>query len=147
MHRVAHETSVRRPREDVFRLLTDFDAMPQWLPGLREAEVLSEGPLAVGGLVMQRKRMLGRVSTLALTVVDHAPPERVAFYLARDAERLGLLTWTLHETDGGATRVEATLEFRLPGFVTLFLPLVKARLAAELAADVDALKARAESKP
>lgn len=134
---------LRAPPAEVFHALADFEAMPAWLPGLRETEVMTEGPLARGSVVMQRRRAMGRLADFTVTVLHHDPPRELVLDLMRDAQRAGVWTWRLAEAPGG-TRVGVQVDFVLPGFVNLLLPLVRRSVRDGMERDVAALARRVE---
>jgi uncharacterized protein YndB with AHSA1/START domain len=144
MPRLSHEAVLRAPPEKVFRALTDFEAMPSWLPGLRETEVMNEGPLARGTVVMQRRRAMGRMAAFTLTVLHADPPRELVVDHVRDAQRAGVWTWRLDPAPEG-TRLAVTVDFVLPGFVNLLLPFVRRAMRNGLEADVEALRRRVEA--
>ena len=137
-------TVIRAPPPAVFQALTDFEAMPAWLPGLRETEVMTAGPLQRGSVVMQRRRAMGRMSDFTLTVLHVDPPRELVLDLMRDAQRAGLWTWRLAEAPEG-TRVDLQVDFSLPGFVNLILPLVRRGLRDRMQEDLEALRRRVEA--
>jgi hypothetical protein len=93
---------------------------------------------------MQRRRAMGRMAALTLTVLHHDPPRELVVDVLRDAQRAGVWTWRLSGVPEG-TRVEVTVDFALPGFVNLLLPLVRRSMRRGMEADVEALRRRVEA--
>lgn len=123
--------------------MTDFEAMPSWLPGLRETGVMADGPLARGTVVMQRRKVMGLASVLTLTMLHADPPRELVLDARREAQPAGVWTWRLEEAPGG-TRLVAEVAFTLPAFLLPVLPFARGAFRRRLEEDVEALRRRVE---
>ncbi len=56
-------TMIGRPVDEVFAAITDIAQMPAWFPGLSEARLNGDGPLAPGATIVATGTFLGRSYT------------------------------------------------------------------------------------
>jgi hypothetical protein len=99
-YRFVNVWRLRAPIQDVFRIIDDVDAWPEWWPGVEAVERLGEaGADGLGASV--RATFLGKLPyrlRFDLRITRRAPPTS----LAGDAtgELVGTGTWTLWEEPG-----------------------------------------------
>ena len=75
MIRIELTVEVARPPEDVFELLSDIERLSEWQASAVEAH--TDGPLAEGSRVREKRRLLGREVDTELEVVAYEPPRRL----------------------------------------------------------------------
>ena len=75
MIRIELTIAIERSQEDVFELLTDVERLPEWQTSAIEAH--TEGPLAEGSRITEKRRLLGREVDSELEVVAYEPPKRL----------------------------------------------------------------------
>ena len=75
MIRIELTVEIARPPEDVFELLSDIERLSEWQASAVEAH--TEGPLAEGSRVTEKRRLLGREVDTELEVVAYEPPKRL----------------------------------------------------------------------
>jgi carbon monoxide dehydrogenase subunit G len=73
--RIELTVEIERSPDDVFQLLSDIDRLPEWQASAVEA--YTEGPLAEGSHVTEKRRLLGREVDSELAVVAYEPPRRL----------------------------------------------------------------------
>jgi carbon monoxide dehydrogenase subunit G len=73
--RIELTVEIERSPDDVFQLLSDIDRLPEWQASAVEA--YTEGPLAEGSRVTEKRRLLGREVDSELEVVAYEPPRRL----------------------------------------------------------------------
>ena len=115
-------TTIGRPVEEVFAVITDLGQTPVWTPGLSEVHQASDGPLAPGATIVYTGTFLGRSyespavctrlteNTLFATRTTTAP-----FYMEVET--------TVSPTADG-TRVTSVYRGESRGFFRLAEPLV-----------------------
>ena len=109
-HTVTVSRRIGAPPEAVWAVLTDIENEAQNLRAVTRAEVLTEGPYAVGTRWRETRRILGRSDTQELWVTVVEENRRTVI----EAESRGTRYWTtvsLEPEDLG-TRVEMTFEAR-----------------------------------
>ncbi len=94
--------------EKVFAAITDVNAFDQWMPGLKHAEVLSEGEYGEGTVFQETRRMFFQDATERFRVTVHEPPELLELTVdgSEGSSRSGLYTFFYHfepEPGGGTS--------------------------------------------
>ena len=67
---------IRRPIEDVFAFLADFENIPKWNYAIVETHKVSEGPIGVGTIYQQVRSVPSR-SEERFEVTAHNPPRQL----------------------------------------------------------------------
>jgi uncharacterized membrane protein len=73
---------VDRPVEAVYDYLVDLERGREWMPGVRESQVLTAGPLRVGTRFRDRRVAGGRERVTDIEVVEVVPGRRHAVQLS-----------------------------------------------------------------
>lgn len=132
--------SIAAPRDEIWRVLSDVAAWPEWLPTVSSVEPLDSRPLAVGSRYRVRQPRLQP----ATWVVTELEPARRFVWVARS---LGLRMVAEHTVDERAPGVSTVaLRFSFNGLLApvvgrLFGSLTQSYLVREAAS----LKQRAEA--
>lgn len=74
---VTAEAAIARPREEVARYALDYRNDPVWIGGIREAELVGEGPFGAGSRVRRVAKFLGRRIEYVLEVAELEPGRRI----------------------------------------------------------------------
>ena len=149
MTRVSIQKSIAAPRERVFDLFTDLRNAPARVAGIKELEVLTEGPVGVGTRFRETRTMFKRDATEEMEITAFQRPESYQV----GANSCGCRYRTIYKflpdgSDGQATRVE--MEFTAQPetfFAKLMMPLGKllsGTMIKCMDADMGDLKAVAE---
>jgi uncharacterized protein YndB with AHSA1/START domain len=115
-------TVIGRPVEDVYAVLTDVAKIPLWTPGVREARLTSDGPLAPGSTMVSAGTFLGRGYEMQGVCTELIPGKRLA-YKTTAAPMYLEVEYTL-DPDGDGTRVAGRYRGESRGFFKLAEPLV-----------------------
>jgi uncharacterized membrane protein len=67
------QVTVKRPVELVFRYVTDVSKLPDWQSTLSEIRRASDGPLAIGAMLVETRKFLARRWESTLKVVGYEP--------------------------------------------------------------------------
>lgn len=81
MTRIEGRTSFARTREDVFDFLADPRNEPSYNRLIVSAHKVTPGPIGPGTRFTQQTRTLGRVSDVAIELVDHQRPEHLSWHI------------------------------------------------------------------
>ena len=76
--RITESVHVSRPPDEVWAVVADLDAHPEWRPTIVEFTKLSDGPLAVGSRIREVLRWRGREIEIEDVVTALEPPRRFA---------------------------------------------------------------------
>lgn len=68
--------TIRRPPEEVFEYLADFENVPRWNYAIVETRKESDGPVGVGSRYVQR-RSIPQPATERFEVTEFEPPRRL----------------------------------------------------------------------
>ena len=142
---IEQSVEIHRPVGEVFAFLTDVENWALLQPALRESErEISRGPMKVGDTFRQNLEVPGQRVELLCEVVELEENERLSFEYTWDQ----LFLWiglVVKPIDGG-TRLAATGEGRMGGFLALFEPLVENEVNARLSTGLVDLKNLLESR-
>jgi carbon monoxide dehydrogenase subunit G len=129
--------TIRRPMEDVFAFLADFENVPAWNYAIVETRKVSPGPVRVGTTYRQT-RSVPRRSEEGFEVTVFEPASRLEVqgeigpFRARVRYEL--------EPTGSGTRLTNAVELRSSGLLRLVAPLAASRVKSAVAANLDALR-------
>jgi carbon monoxide dehydrogenase subunit G len=139
--RIELTVEIARPPEDVFELLSDIERLSEWQASAVEAH--TNGPLAEGSRVAEKRRLLGREVDTELEVIAFEPPRRLTLRSLG-----GPVNFTVdHElvARGGGTQLRFLAEARPGGLLRLTEPVLARTAEQEFHRDFDRLKALLES--
>jgi uncharacterized protein YndB with AHSA1/START domain len=142
---IEQSVEIHRPVVEVFAFLTHVENWAQLQPALRESEhETSHGPMKVGDTFRQTLEIPSQRVELLCEVVELEENERLSFEYTWDQ----LFLWiglVVKPFDGG-TRLTATGDGRMGGFLALFEPLVENEVNAQLSMGLVDLKNLLESR-
>jgi uncharacterized protein YndB with AHSA1/START domain len=128
---------IRRPIEEVFGFLSDFENLPKWNYAIVETRKVSQGPVGVGTIYQQVRSVPSR-SEERFEVTAHNPPRHLEIH-----GRLGpfpsRLSYALDATPEG-TRVTNSVELELCGPGRLLGRVAVPRVREAVAANLSKLK-------
>ena len=129
--------TIRRPIEDVFGFLADFENVPKWNYAIVETRKVSEGPVGVGTIYHQVRSVPSR-SEERLEVTVYNPPRylEIRGQLGPFSSRL---SYALNAVPEG-TRVTNTVELELRGPGRLLGRVAVPRVRDAVAANLRKLK-------
>ena len=136
------EIDVDASQEELFDIVTDLDAFPEWLKDVREVEIL--GRDKAGLPTASRMRVDASIRELEYVLeYTYDAPNRVAWTSRPGGDVKSIIgSYTFEVNDDGSTRVVYELEmepgFPVPGF------LLKRATKHITSAALSGLKARAE---
>ena len=128
---------IRRPVEDVFAFLADFENVPKWNYAIVETTKTSPGPVGVGTTYHQTRSIPTR-SDERFQVTAFEPARRLEIHgqIGPFHARMGYL---LEPTDSG-TRLRNPVDLESSGPLALVAPLATSRVKHAVAANLDTLK-------
>jgi uncharacterized protein YndB with AHSA1/START domain len=128
---------IRRPIEEVFAFLADFENIPKWNYAIVETRKVSEGPVGVGTIYQQVRSVPSR-SEERFEVTAHDPPRQLEIrgQLGPFPSRLSC---TLDAVPEG-TRVTNSVELELRGPGRLLGRVAVPRVRDAVAANLSKLK-------
>jgi uncharacterized protein YndB with AHSA1/START domain len=141
---VIRETvEIARSPQDVFAYLDQLDRHGEWQGGIVSAKVETEGPVRVGTVATEVRKVPGGTREIRYEITEHDPPRRSAFRGVNGPVRpVGAVTV---EPAGEGSRVTVELDFEGHGVGKMLLPLVRRDAAREVPASQRRLKERLES--
>ncbi len=128
---------IRRPVEDVFAFLADFENVPKWNYAIVETRKVSPGPVGVGTTYRQTRSVPSR-SEEGFQVTVFEPPSRLEVQ-GQLGPFTARVTYVLEPT-GGGTRLTNAVELGSSGLLMLVAPLATSRVKRAVAANLDTLK-------
>jgi uncharacterized protein YndB with AHSA1/START domain len=129
--------TIRRPIEEVFGFLADFENIPKWNYAISETRKVTEGPVGVGTIYQQVRSVPSR-SEEHFEVTAYHPPHQLAIQgqLGPFPSRLAYALDTAPE----GTRVTNTVELELRGPGRLLGRVAVPRVRDAVAANLRKLK-------
>jgi ribosome-associated toxin RatA of RatAB toxin-antitoxin module len=143
VYRVAATFEAAQPSSLVRQVLTDYDQIPRFMPGVRSSRVIAREPAHVVVEQEAHAKVLFFSKTIHLRLVVRETPDTIAFTDAcgRSFHRYEG-TWTLREQDGKAVvtyQLIAQPAFDVPEFLlTRLLKRDATRMIAGLQAEISA---------
>jgi uncharacterized protein YndB with AHSA1/START domain len=139
--RIELTVEIARPPEAVFELLSDIERLPEWQTSAVDAH--TEGPLAEGSRITEKRRLLGREVDTELEVVAYEAPTRLALRSLG-----GPVKFTVdHElvAHGGGTQLKFVAVAKPGRLLRLTEPVLARTAEQEFHRDFDRLKELLES--
>ena len=143
MIQVVSSIIIRRPIEDVFHFVNDFAAYPQWQHGVKEAKIVSDGPLGKGTQVVETRQFFGRPMQVSWEVTEFQPPYRRGFRMEGPLPSTGVMTF---EATSQGTHMQIQVDMNGRGLLKFFMPLLVRNIQRQNATDFATLKKVLETK-
>jgi uncharacterized membrane protein len=121
MARAEISTTINRPVDEVFAVLSNVENNPKWSSAALEAETISAGPIGVGTRARFVGKFLGRRIESESEITEFEPNRKLAFQNTSGPFPFRA-SMTFEGFEGG-TRVKATFEAEPGGFFKLAEPL------------------------
>jgi uncharacterized protein YndB with AHSA1/START domain len=138
MARFEVSTTIRRPIEDVFAVLSDFSNGSKWSSGQAEPAVrTSDGPIGVGSTWHDVSKIIGRRFEADIEFTEFEPNRKIVFTSTKPFPFTSTVTF---EPTAGGTRVVQTIQAEPGGFFKLAEPLVVTMSKRQLQNDLDNLR-------
>jgi hypothetical protein len=118
---------------------------PSWIGGVRSAEKLTDGPLAVGSRVRRRGAFLGRPIEWVMDITAYEPARRLAMHAVRSPFPMDV-TYQL-EPRGVGSRAAIHIQGDARGIYGLLGPLTPWMVRRSVQADLHRLKRLVEASP
>ncbi len=138
MARAEVSTTIKRPVEDVWVVISNVENNPTWSSFANEAKQTSPGPIGVGTTARVVGKFLGRRIESESVITEFEPNRKYSWESKSGPFPLKGST-ALEQIDGG-TRLNATLEGSPGGFFKLAEPLVISMAKRSFQGDLDNLK-------
>ena len=128
---------IRRPVEDVFAFLADFENVPKWNYAIVQTTKVSPGPVGVGTTYRQT-RSVPRRSEEGFEVTGFEPARRLEIE-GRIGPFRARISYLL-DPAGSGTRLRNAVDLASSGLSTLVAPLATSRVKKAVAGNLDTLK-------
>jgi uncharacterized membrane protein len=140
------ETSldIQRPVEAVFAYVADMRNTPQWEAAVKEAQVIPDGPPAVGTKIKAVGTFLGMKLEAAFEITA-LEPNRSYTYKGGAGPAVGETTYRF-EPVGNGTRLSVTFHMEPGGLFKIAEPLLISQIKKQWDADGQRLKALLEAQ-
>ena len=143
MPRVVASTTIKRPVEEVFAVVSDATTGPKWRPSLLSVTKTSEGPTGVGTTYRSTGTMFGRHQDIEHTVTEFDVNRRFAVTATKPFPIT--ITMALEPTADG-TRLDMFADAKPGGFFRLAQPLMMAIGGRRNQSDLEKLRDLIEAK-
>jgi uncharacterized protein YndB with AHSA1/START domain len=128
---------IRRPVEDVFAFLADFENVPKWNYAIVETVKVSPGPVAVGTTYRQTRSVPSRSEErFEVTAFEPVSQLEVQGQIGPFRARISYLL----EPTAGGTRLRNLVDLGSSGWSNLVAPLATTRVKRAVAANLDTLR-------
>jgi len=131
-------TTIKRPVEDVFAVLSNVENNPKWSSVALEAQQTSPGPIGVGTTARFVGKFLGRRIESESEVTEFEPNRKYSWKSKSGPFPIKAST-TFEQIEGG-TRVNTTAEADPGGFFKLAEPLIMSMGKRQFQNDLDNLR-------
>ena len=137
MVRAEVSTTIKRPIEEVFAVISDPSKNPKWVSGVSETTKTSDGPVGVGTTWHGVGRFLGRRIESDTVFKEFEVNRKVTFELTTPFP--ATLAFTFESVAGG-TRVDQVVDAEPGGFFKLVGPLLVVAAKRQFQNDLDNLR-------
>ena len=143
MIKVEHSVTINKPAADVFAYIVDPANTVKYDDELLESKLLTPGPIAVGSVITDKRKFIGREMDSELKVTAYEPNSRFALKVTKGPVPFEI-TYTLSAA-GGGTQLNVKAEGEPGGFFKLAGGLVAKQLQASLEKTSAQIKKNLES--
>ncbi len=131
-------TTIKRPVQDVFAVISNVENNPKWSSAALESKQTSAGPIGVGTTARFVGKLLGRRIESESEVTEFEPNRKYSWQ-SKSGPFPIKGSVTLEQIEGG-TRVNTTVEAEPGGFFKLAEPLIVIIAKRQFQSDLDNLK-------
>jgi uncharacterized membrane protein len=139
---VDESIEIARPAGEVARYMFDWRNDPEWIGGISEARLVTDGDFGIGSRVERVASFVGKRIEYVLEIEDYQPGALLAMRSVRAPFPMSV-TYEVADTRGAA-RVRVQVEGDASGLYKLAGPLLNLQAARSIAADLRRLKALLE---
>jgi len=143
MIKVEHSVTINKPAADVFAYIVDPANTVKYDDELLESKLLTPGPIGVGSVITDKRKLLGRELESELKVTAYEPNSRFALKVTKGPVPFEI-TYTLSAA-GGGTQLNVKAEGEPGGFFKLAGGMVAKQLQASLEKTSAQIKKNLES--
>jgi uncharacterized membrane protein len=136
--RVDEALEIARPRTEVARYMFDWRNDPEWIGGISEARLVSDGEFGVGSRVERVASFMGRRVEYVLEVDEYDPQARVSMHSVKGPFPM-TVAYDLEDA-GEATRARIRVGGDASGFYKIAAPLLNRAAARSITGDLKRLK-------
>ncbi|MCH8815146.1 MAG: SRPBCC family protein [Chloroflexi bacterium] len=134
---VTAEATIGRPRSNVIAFVSDPANDTQWIAGIKEAHVVTEGPVRVGSQVARVASFLGRKIEY-VNEIDRLDESVLEMHSVKGPFPMHI-TYSFDE-DGAGTLARIRVQGNATGFFRLAAPLLAGQVRRSITRDVNNLK-------
>ena len=131
-------TTIKRPVEDVFAVLSNPENSPKWSSSSLESKKTSPGPMGVGTTTRSVSKLLGRRIETESEVTEFEPNRK--FAAKSKSGPFPFQASMAFEPIEGGTQLNFTIEAEPGGFFKLAEPLIVRMAKRQFQSDLDNLK-------
>ncbi len=137
MLRSEASTTIKRPVDEVFAMLSDWTKAATWISGNESVTKTSDGPTGVGTTWHSTSKLFGRRMDADTQCTEFEPNRGFAFAVTKPFA--GTVRFALEAAAGG-TRVDQTIDAEPGGFFKLAQPVLAAMMKRQVQADLDTFR-------
>jgi uncharacterized protein YndB with AHSA1/START domain len=141
---VTIETTIARPRADVWRYTTDWRNDPTWIGAVNEAKLVTDGEFGAGSQVARYASFLGRTFEYVNEVVVYEPESRLGMKSVKGPFPM-TVTYEFEDIGHGRTRVRIHAGGDASGFYRAAGPALNAMVKRGISGDLKRLKRTLET--
>jgi uncharacterized protein YndB with AHSA1/START domain len=136
---IQHEVTIHlnRPVEQVFAFLMDTSKLTTWQSNLIKIEKITEGPLRMGSLFQEVRRLGRRESEIQGEITALEPNKR---FETKTLTKPQVMVSYSFEVEDGGTRLKHKFVMLTSGLMRLLEPVIASSIKKESEADFETLK-------
>ena len=136
---IQHEVTIHlnRPVEQVFAFLMDISKLTTWQSNLIKIEKITEGPLRMGSLFQEVRRLGRRESEIHGEITAFEPNKR---FETKTLTKPQVVASYSFEVEDGGTRLKHKFVMLTSGLMRLLEPVIASSIKKESEADFETLK-------
>jgi len=121
------ERTIPAPPEAVFAVLSDLDQAKEWMPAIQSIQPVTTTPMAKGSTWVETRQSPRGLFVSTIQVTDYEPGK--AFAIAANAKQAALQFRFDLAAEGTSTKVTATSDGHLKGFLRVFSGKLRKQMA------------------
>jgi uncharacterized protein YndB with AHSA1/START domain len=129
---------IRRPSEDVFAFVSNYQNSPRWVSGELRHTKVSPGPIGIGTEIRTAGRTLGLRIEATRIVTAYEPSRKYAF--KSDYQRMPITTTFLFEPMADGTHLTVVVDGEPTGLFKATAPFVLGAIRQQFEGDLRRLK-------
>jgi len=141
VRRVERTARIEAPAGELFAYLADLRTITEWMSGVVDARLTSEGEMGVGSTALVTRELMGQRIEAPITVTEYDPPRRVVIGGEVSGVKANAQLDLAPDGDD-ATRLSFAMEIRGSLLTAFMEPMIAGAAGGDIDATLERLRAK-----